>query len=95
MSNFKENINLFLSERMNNGLQKLKEIDDNYRDINSARIKASEKFEDLLKNLSSKDREFLESYRDECNLAYSIEMEWLYLQGYKDCMRLLKFIEAI
>ena len=95
MSNFKENINLFFSETINNCLQKLKEADDNYRDINSARVKGSEKFENLLKTLSSKDREFLESYKDECNLADSIETEWIYLQGYKDCIKLLKMIEAI
>lgn len=95
MANFKENISLFISEAMNSCLRQLKEVDDNYRDINSARVKASGKFENLLKTLNSKDREFLESYKDEWYLAGSIESEWLYLQGYKDCIKLLKFIEAI
>lgn len=65
MANFKENISLFISEAMSSCMRQLKEVDDNYRDINSARVKASGKFEDLLKTLSSKDKEFLESYRDE------------------------------
>ena len=85
MGNFKENINLFLTESMNNCFIKLKQIDKNYQDINAARIKASQKFEDFLDTLNSKDRQFLENYK----------REWLYLQGYKDCIKLLKMIEAI
>jgi hypothetical protein len=95
MGNFKENINLFLTESMNNCFIKLKQIDKNYQDINAARIKASQKFEDFLDTLNSKDRQFLENYKSEGYLADSIEREWLYLQGYKDCIKLLKMIEAI
>ena len=45
MGDFKENIDLFLAESMNNCFIKLKEIDENYRGINDARIEASKKFE--------------------------------------------------
>lgn len=95
MGDFKENIDLFLAESMNNCFIKLKEIDENYRGINDARIEASKKFEDFLDTLNSKDRQFLESYKSEGHLVDSIEREWLYLQGYKDCIKLLKMIEAI
>ncbi len=95
MGDFKENIDLFLAESMNNCFIKLKEIDENYREINNARIEASKKFEGFLDTLSSKDRQFLESYKSESYLADGIEREWLYLQGYKDCIKLLKMIEAI
>ncbi len=43
MGNFKENIDLFLAESMNNCFISLKETDENYRGINDARVKASEK----------------------------------------------------
>jgi len=56
MGNFKENIGLFLAESMNNCFIKLKEIDKNYQTINITQIKASQKFEDFLNTLNSKDR---------------------------------------
>ena len=80
---------------MNDSYIKLKESDENYRNIKSARIKASKRYEDFLENLNAKDKEFLESYDSEGCLVDSIEREWLYLQGYKDCVKLLKIIEAI
>ena len=95
MGNFKENANLFFTESMNDCYIKLKEVDENYRNIKSARVNASKRYEDFLENLNTKDKEFLENYESEGYLADSIEREWLYLQGYKDCIKLLKMIEAI
>lgn len=48
-----------------------------------------------MNTLSDKDRDFLEKFKDETYEIDSRVEEWLYLQGYKDCIKLLKMIEAI
>ena len=95
MSDFKENIDLFLAEAIQDSIRKLRSIDEEHDCMRKNHAEASKKYEKILNTLSDKDREFLESYKDECNLADSIETEWIYLQGYKDCIKLLKMIEAI
>ena len=52
-------------------------------------------FYDLFQNFSTKGKEFTESFLEDNSLLDCIEQDWLYLQGYKDCIKLLKLIEAI
>ena len=95
MSNFKENIDLFLAEAIQDSIRKLRSIDEEHDCMRKNHAEASKKYEKILDTLSDEDREFLEKFKDE---MYQIEgriEEWLYLQGYKDCIKLLKMIEAI
>lgn len=95
MGDFKENIDLFLAEAIQDSIRKLRSIDEEHGYIRKNHAEASKKYEKILETLSDDDREFLEKFKDE---MYEIEgkiEEWLYLQGYKDCIKLLKMIEAI
>lgn len=95
MGDFKENIDLFLAEAIQDSIRKLRSIDEEHGYIRKNHAEASKKYEKILETLSDDDREFLEKFKDE---MYKIEgkiEEWLYLQGYKDCIKLLKMIEAI
>lgn len=95
MGDFKENIDLFLAEAIQDSIRKLRSIDEEHDYIRKNHAEASKKYEKILETLSDDDREFLEKFKDE---MYEIEgkiEEWLYLQGYKDCIKLLKMIEAI
>ena len=95
MGNFKENIDLFFNLKSTNWSKKERSIDEEHDYIRKNHAEASKKYEKILETLSDDDREFLEKFKDE---MYEIEgkiEEWLYLQGYKDCIKLLKMIEAI
>lgn len=95
MGDFKENIDLFLAEAIQDSIRKLRSIDEEHDYIRKNHAEASKKYEKILETLSDDDREFLEKFKDE---MYEIEgkiEEWLYLQGYKDCIKLLKMIQAI
>lgn len=95
MGDFKKNIDLFLAEAIQDSIRKLRNIDEEHDYIRKNHAEASKKYEKILETLSDEDREFLEKFKDE---MYEIEgriEEWLYLQGYKDCIKLLKMIEAI
>ena len=95
MGRFKENVEMFFTELMQDSIKNLKECDKNYKDIRSTHANVSQRFYDLFQNFGVKDKEFAESFLEEKCLLDSIEQDWLYLQGYKDCIKLLKLIEAI
>lgn len=95
MGDFKENIDLFLAEAIQDSIRKLRSIDEEHDYMSKNHAEDSKRYEKILDALSNEDREFLEKFKDE---MYRIEgriEEWLYLQGYKDCIKLLKMIEAI
>ena len=95
MGDFKENINLFLTEAIQDSIRKLRSIVEEHDCMRQNHAEASKKYEKILDTLSNEVRDFLEKFKDE---MYEIEgriEEWLYLQGYKDCIKLLKMIEAI
>ncbi len=95
MGNFRENVGMFFTELMQDSIKNLKECDENYKDIRSIHANVSRRFYDLFQNFSTKGKEFTESFLEDKSLLDCIEQDWLYLQGYKDCIKLLKLIEAI
>ncbi len=93
--NFKENIQMFFTELMQDSLKNLRECDENYNDIQSSNTKNSNKFYDILNSLNEHQKQYSINFLEERTMLNSIEMDWFYLQGYKDCIKLLKLIEAI
>ena len=95
MSNFKDHVEMFLTELMQDSYKDLKEKDENFRDTKASHVKASDKFYKAIESLITSDKQFVEDYLEEKAMLDSIETDWFYLQGYKDCIKLLRFIEAI
>lgn len=88
MGSFKENVDLFTAETIQESVRKLRNVDEEHDCMRKNRAEASKKYEKILDTLSDKNRKFLEKFKDE---IYKIEgkiEEWLYLQGYKDCIKL-------
>lgn len=95
MGNFKENIDLFLAETIQDSIRKLRSVDEEHDYMRKNHAEDSNRYEEILDTLSNEDREFLEKFKDD---MYEIENrieEWICWQGYKDCIKLLKMIEAI
>lgn len=95
MSNFKENIDLFTTEAIQDSIRKLRDVDEEHDCMRKNHAESSKKYEKILDTLSDKDRDFLEKFKDEMYEIESRMEEWIYWQGYKDCIKLLKMIEAI
>lgn len=88
MGSFKENVDLFTAETIQESVRKLRNVDEEHDCMRKNRAEASKKYEKILDTLSDENRKFLEKFKDE---IYKIEgkiEEWLYLQGYKDCIKL-------
>lgn len=95
MNNFRENIDLFFTESMQDCFKKLREMDENYKSTYLSHVEASKKYQEIINSLSEKDKIFMECYKDDSYLIQGVEQDWLYLQGYKDCIKFLQLIEAI
>ena len=88
MGSFKENVDLFTTETIQDSVRKLRNVDEEHDCMRKNRAETSKKYEKILDTLSDENRKFLEKFKDE---IYKIEgkiEEWLYLQGYKDCIKL-------
>lgn len=65
MGSFKENVEMFFTELMQDSIKDLKECDENYKDIRSTHVNVSKRFYDLFQNFSTKDKEFAKSFLEE------------------------------
>lgn len=67
----------------------------NKQDTISALNKNNAEYADLRKRLSKDVSQDIEQLKEDMHRIYDIESETLYLQGFKDCIRLLRFIEIL
>ena len=95
MGDFKENIDFFTTEAIQDSIRELRNVDEEHDYMRKNHAKDSERYEKILNTLNYENKEFLEKFKDDTDEIECRIEEWLYLQGYKDCIKLLKMIEAI
>lgn len=95
MGNFRENMDLFITEQIEDSIRDLRKYDKGYDSICKNHAEASRKYEDIINNLNVSNKEFIEEFKNEMYTIEAKVQDWLYLQGYKDCIKLLKLIEAV
>lgn len=66
----------------------MKKEDSKYKDLVEDVINTEEK--DIVKVLPEKEKQAFENYIDQIYDLNYMEQKYLYLQGFSDCMRLLK-----
>ena len=76
-------------------IQEFERKNTNERKICKNHAEASSKYEDIINNLSASNKEFIENFKNEMYIIEAKAQDWLYLQGYKDCIKLLKLIEVL
>ena len=86
---FKYNLNFFFTEQQIESLRELRKSNSEYNNLRASHAKNSQKMDFILNNLPAQEKQFAEKYQDEFYKINSIEFNWLYLQGYKDCIKLL------
>lgn len=76
-------------------IEELKKHDDEYKNLIDGKSKDITKLSEIFSKLSESDKKFIDEYEDSIFAMRAIEQEWLYLQGYRDCMKFLKLVRAI
>ncbi len=76
-------------------MRNLRDTDRKYNELLRNNTEESIKIRDILKSLNDEDRAFILKNKDYTGRVEWIEREALYFQGYKDCIKLLNFLELI
>jgi len=92
---FAEQVEAFFIELQHESLRNLRKVDAEYNDWKKAQIELGEKYEAMLGELPHGDRELIENYIDNTTRITGREREWVYLQGFKDCIKLLRLFGVL
>ena len=95
MDNFTKSVLEFFSEIELNILKEYKKGNKEYQRLCDENIYNSRKLKDIYQKLNSKDIKLLETWKNTVYRLTDMEKDILYLQGYKDCIKLLQFINLI
>ena len=95
MDTFTKSILEFFSETELNILKEYKKGNKEYQRLCDENIYNSRKLKDIYQKLNSKDIKLLETWKNTVYRLTDMEKDILYLQGYKDCIKLLQFITLI
>lgn len=95
MDNFTKGILDFFAETELNILKEYKNGNKEYQRLCDENIYNSIKMKDICQKLNNKDIRLLETWKNTVYRLADMEKDILYLQGYKDCIKLLQFINLI
>ncbi len=95
MDNFTKGILDFFAETELNILKEYKNGNKEYQRLCDENIHNSIKMKDICQKLNNKDIRLLETWKNTVYRLADMEKDILYLQGYKDCIKLLQFINLI
>lgn len=93
--NFENNLETFFTEMQNESLHKYHKENPDYDDLYSSYAHDSNQWKTIVDNLPQKDKDFLINFAEKNNELTGMEFDRLYQQGYKDCIRLLKYIGVL
>ena len=76
-------------------IEKLLEISPQYNKNYKEREIIMEQLHKLKTKLSEEERKCIEKYENNHFIIRDLERSWLYLQGYRDCIKFLKLFKVI
>lgn len=83
--------NAFIEESIEN----LRETNPKYEKCYKEQRESGKLFAELKSKLSETDREFIEKCENNNFIIRALEHSWLYLQGYRDCVKFLELFGVI
>ena len=96
MDRFQEDFILELSNAfIEESIKKLREINPEYNNNYKQQRELENQLSELKARLSETDKNFIEKYENNIFVIRAIEQSWLYLQGYRDCVKFLKLFKVI
>lgn len=95
MEDFRWHFDNFISEILNTAFRYFRDTNREYKEIKCYLDSHSNRFDEILNSLNEGDRKFAREYIDKTSYKASCCDESLYIEGYKDCVKLLKEIGVI
>jgi len=90
-----EILDAFITESRERALSEFQRIEKEKQDRYGRVRQLSMKLMDILSQLSEENSQSIQNYMDEKDSLTSDELDYLYLQGIKDCCKLLKMLKII
>lgn len=76
-------------------INNLQATNNEYRELIENEIKESTEIYKILDLLNEKDREFILKNHEKTKTIEDIEKQAIYLQGFEDCIKLLKYLKVL
>ena len=92
---YKELVNAFFTEQQQTSLRNLRKTDAEYNNWLTAHAQASQKYGEILQELSENKKAIAEKFIDDTYRIHDRERDCVYLQGYRDCVKFLRLFELI
>lgn len=92
---YEEILEMVLTELIERGYRQQRKEDEAMDRLVKRRIELKEQAVLCTGSLDEQVKRTLEEYYDTIDLIYGLQHKYIYLQGAKDCVRLLKTLDAI
>lgn len=93
MNFFEQSINEFIINIMEQNFQVFRKENPEFKQEYETHRDNTHKFYEYIKGFNEMDKKIVEDYIDQVASLNATEQELFYRQGYKDCIKFLKFIE--
>ena len=95
MKEYNYNFEDFAAKMMKNASLNIKDTDLEIQEFENYLIVHNERFNNIINSLSKEDRIFTRNYIDKQIYIKEAFNDGLYLEGYKDCVKLLKILQVL
>lgn len=95
MEDFNWHFGNYMSEMETMAFRKFKSTDSEYKEIEYYLNKHSDNFQSILNKLDLEDKRFVKQYIDKQTHQASCCSNQLYLEGYYDCVKLLRKLRIV
>lgn len=90
MIDIKEHFENFTSDMMKPAYERFQRTDEEYQEAYSFLEVNRNRFDHIMNSLSKEQRDFLQVYMNKDCFCASCSNQAMYVEGYRDCIRLLK-----
>lgn len=94
-TDYEEILEMVLTELIERGYRQQRKEDEEMDRLVKRRVELKEQAVLCTASLDEQVKQTLEEYNNSIDLIYGLQLKYIYLQGAKDCVRLLKALEAI
>ena len=92
---YDEIVDMVVDELTERGFQQQRKEDEQVDQLIKRRIELKEQVRSCTAGLDENAKKALEDYHEIIEEVYGFQVKYIYLQGTKDCVRLLKSLEVI
>lgn len=92
---YQEQLSQFFTDRMQDHINAYRKESQEYNNLRVSNAQKIQRVEEILDTLPMANKEFIYSFIDDSQIAQSMEENVFYLQGYRDCIKLLRILHML